>query len=336
MNSPEFKKPKKKILVTGAAGFIGSRLAQMLHQMGLLVMPMDHLDKTGNKPHIPGWIQSECQSPTQLESLAEDPQTKIEGIFHLGACSDTTETDWNYLLENNVNFSKRLWELAIQNECPFIYASSAATYGDGGKGYSDQEDQMSELKPLNLYGQSKLDFDLWALDQEKSGTAPKAWSGFKFFNVYGFGEHHKGHMASMVHKAFYQIKEKGEVKLFKSHREDIKDGHQSRDFISVEDVCDVLLYAFQKPISRGIYNLGTGRARSFLDLVEAVFKEMDREPQIIWVEKPPEIRKQYQYFTQAEMGKLRKEGYSKPFTRLEEGVATAVSRLQEFEFQKVQ
>jgi ADP-L-glycero-D-manno-heptose 6-epimerase len=208
-----------------------------------------------------------------------------------------------------------------------IYASSAATYGDGAQGYDDDESKLGLLKPLNLYGESKHKFDLWALEQEKRGVQPPHWAGFKFFNVYGFGERHKGRMASVVLHSSTQIKSQGFVRLFKSHREGIADGHQKRDFVYVGDVISVLHFALDQPISRGIFNLGTGQARTFLDLTRAVFKAMHREEKIDFVDTPVEIRDKYQYFTEARMQKLKSAGYTQPFTSLEEGVKAYLERL---------
>jgi ADP-L-glycero-D-manno-heptose 6-epimerase len=246
----------------------------------------------------------------------------------MGACTDTTELDVAYLKKVNIDYSKSLWTHASQHNVTFVYASSAATYGGGELGYVDDENQMSKLKPLNPYGESKLLFDLWALDQEKQGVKPPAWAGFKFFNVYGFGERHKNKMASVIVHAFDQIRQKGSVKLFKSHKAGIADGHQQRDFVYVQDVVKVLEFARTKPITRGIYNLGSGKARTFLDLVRATFHAVGKPENIDFIDTPLELRERYQYFTEAEMAKLKAQGYATPFTPLEEGVTEYVARLQ--------
>jgi ADP-L-glycero-D-manno-heptose 6-epimerase len=227
----------------------------------------------------------------------------------------------------NVDYSKALWSWCAAAGAPLVYASSAATYGGGELGFDDDEPTMPRLKPLNPYGESKLEFDLWALAEEKAGRRPPAWAGFKFFNVYGFGERHKGKMASVALHAFDQIDSKGHATLFRSHKPGVPDGHQKRDFIAVEDVVDALFFALEKPVERGIYNLGTGTARTFLDLVNAVFAGLGRAPDIRWVDTPESIRDKYQYFTEARMDRLRAQGWKRPPTSLEDGVAAYVKRL---------
>ena len=217
-------------------------------------------------------------------------------------------------------------ELCKKIEIPFIYASSAATYGSGAYGYQDDERFIPCLQPLNAYGDSKQKFDLWALEQEKLGQVPSSWVGFKFFNVYGFGERHKGFMSSVVLHAFEEIQSQGKVTLFKSHRPDVAHGDQKRDFVFVDDVVKVLHFAIEKPIRRGIFNLGTGKARAFLDLAKAVFKALDLPEKIQFQDTPLEIRQKYQYFTQATMDRLREEGFIDPFTTLESGVEQSVQR----------
>lgn len=209
----------------------------------------------------------------------------------------------------------------------FVYASSAATYGDGSLGYDDDESAIAALRPLNPYGVSKQRFDLFVLEEESKGVAPPAWAGFKFFNVYGFGERHKRRMASVVLQAFDQIRERRSVRLFRSHREGIADGHQTRDFIHVADVVDVLHFALERPLARGIYNLGTGRGRTFLDLALATFVALGVPPRIEFIDTPEDLRGRYQYFTEARMAKLRTAGWTRPFTSLEDGVRECVERL---------
>ena len=235
----------------------------------------------------------------------------------------------DYLKKVNLEYTQNLWNLASKYSIPFVYASSAATYGAGEEGYDDNELTMHRLEPLNPYGESKLQFDLWALVEEKKANHPPVWSGFKFFNVYGFGERHKGKMSSVVLQGFDQIEAKGMLKLFKSHKTGIADGEQRRDFIYVEDVVKVLWFALTKPLKRGIFNLGSGKARTFLDLATATFHALGKNPKIEFIDTPIEIRDRYQYFTEANMAKLRAEGFTEPFTSLEEGVKQTVLKLKE-------
>jgi ADP-L-glycero-D-manno-heptose 6-epimerase len=246
----------------------------------------------------------------------------------MGASSDTTEMRVDFLRRVNVDYSKQLWDLCREFQIPFIYASSAATYGGGEEGYADDEATMARLKPLNPYGQSKLDFDLWVLQQSKAGHEPPAWSGFKFFNVYGFGERHKGRQSSVVLQGFDQILSTGKLKLFKSHKPGVADGEQKRDFIFVDDVIDAMMFALERPIRRGIFNLGTGKARSFLDLARATFQALGMSPKIEFIDTPVEIRDRYQYFTEAPMQKLREAGYAREFTSLEDGVRETIRELR--------
>jgi ADP-L-glycero-D-manno-heptose 6-epimerase len=249
---------------------------------------------------------------------------KLAGIVHLGACTDTTETDEALFARDNVEYSQRLWSYATQRQIPFVYASSAATYGDGSLGYDEDETLIPKLAPLNAYGRSKQAFDRWVLLQK---TAPPAWSGWKFFNVYGYGERHKGHMASVVLHAFDQRRAGGPIQLFRSHRAGIADGHQARDFIDVADVVSVLMFALTKPVARGIRNLGTGTARTYLDLARGVCRALEKSEKIEFVDTPIEIRDKYQYFTQARMTRLRDEGYREPFVTLEAGIDAYVGAL---------
>jgi ADP-L-glycero-D-manno-heptose 6-epimerase len=319
------------IVITGAAGFIGFQTAKHLLALGNSVILVDTLSFFDQRPeHVE--IQNHKKVIARLsplELIAKKSAidfAKVDGIIHLGACSDTTEMRIDYLNEVNVEYSKALWNIATEYQIPFVYASSAATYGAGECGYDDDESKMSELKPLNPYGNSKLQFDLWVMAQEKAGNTPPLWSGFKFFNVYGFGERHKTKMASVVFQGFEQIRAHGELKLFKSHKTGIADGEQKRDFVYIGDVVDVLLFAL-KEIKRGIFNLGSGKARSFLDLAKATFKAMGKEPAIVFIDTPIEIRDRYQYFTEATMSKLKNAGYKREFTSLEEGVQKTISDL---------
>ena len=310
------------IIVTGAAGFIGSNLITGLNAEGyrdlVLVDDFSRPDRTRNyegksysaqveRREFPGWLR--------------DNHHQVQMLLHLGARTDTTEFDWEVFLELNVNYSRELFKLCVEFGLPLIYASSAATYGLGEHGYVDSHDIVSDLEPLNPYGRSKNDFDAWALAQEQK---PFFWAGLKFFNVYGPNEYHKGRMASVVYHAYNQIAETGSMKLFRSHHPDFGDGEQSRDFIYVKDVVDVIIFLMEKRPESGLYNLGTGEARSFLDLVTTTFLAMDTEPSISFIDTPEDIRDKYQYFTQAEMQKLRLAGYKHPFIKLEEGVGQYV------------
>lgn len=241
----------------------------------------------------------------------------IEFVFHIGARTDTTEFDKSIFDTLNVNYSKAIWQKCIDYQIPLVYASSAATYGLGELGYKDNETLIPQLKPLNPYGDSKNEFDIWALGQEKK---PFFWAGLKFFNVYGPNEYHKGRMASVIFHAFNQIKSTGKMKLFRSHNPDFTDGGQMRDFVYVKDVVEVCMFLMHHRKNSGIYNLGSGKARTFLDLVNNTFYAMHLEPNINFIDTPADIRDKYQYFTEANMSKLQSIGYNKPFYSLEEGV----------------
>jgi ADP-L-glycero-D-manno-heptose 6-epimerase len=252
-------------------------------------------------------------------SWLRENESQVQFIFHLGARTDTTEHDVELLNRLNLDYSKEIWKLCVEFGLPLVYASSAATYGSGELGYVDSHDVVSQLEPLNPYGQSKNDFDKWALAQEKK---PYFWAGFKFFNVYGPNEFHKARMASVVLHTFRQVQATGGMKLFRSHREDYQDGHQTRDFVHVEDVCSVLLHFMHHriPAHSGLYNLGSSQGRTFLDLAQATFTAMGKEPNISFIDTPEDIRDTYQYFTEADLTKLRANGYTEPFRSLEEGI----------------
>ncbi len=322
---------KNLVLVTGAAGFIGSRVAESCREQGLAVLAVDQegffQDRT---EHLPYLKPERIVDMDRLFDVLNNGEFKgkIASIIHMGACTDTTELDEAYLKRVNIEYSQKLWTFAAQEKIPFVYASSAATYGDGAQGYTDDESQISKLKPLNPYGESKRLFDIWALEQEKQGHTPPVWAGFKFFNVYGFGERHKGKMASVVMHSFDQISAGKEVRLFKSHRAGIADGEQMRDFVFVDDVVEVLQFARKGGIKRGIFNLGSGKARSFHDLARATFRALGKPEQIQFIDMPMELRERYQYFTEAQMSRLKTAGYTKPFTSLEDGVAKYVARLK--------
>jgi ADP-L-glycero-D-manno-heptose 6-epimerase len=319
-------------LVTGAAGFIGARMIERLNELGTPVVSVDDLGAFCSRPEHQGLNFGTQVDFRDLWSwLAAHPKLQFGACIHLGACSSTTELNVNFLRQVNVEYSQRIWKFCTERSVPLAYASSAATYGGGEQGYQDDESKMTSLHPLNPYGESKRLFDVWALEEEKQGRHPPCWSGHKFFNVYGFGERHKGGQASVVLHAFDQIQAAGKVRLFKSHKDTIADGHQKRDFIFVGDVIDILMYSIQKPIGRGIYNVGTGQARTFLDLVRAVFLATQTPEQIEFIDTPEAIRERYQYFTQATTERLRATGYSKPFTSLEEGVQRTVAQLEAFE-----
>jgi ADP-L-glycero-D-manno-heptose 6-epimerase len=315
------------ILVTGAAGFIGARFVESCNLREIPVLSVDQLNYFAERPEHRGLDFGTRIGMDDLADWLKAHSPNLNSIIHLGACSDTTQMDRDYLKRVNIDYSKMLWELATRHRIPFYYASSAATYGAGEKGYDDDEKLLGELQPLNPYGESKKVFDLWALDQERAGKTPPTWAGFKFFNVYGFGERHKGKMASVALHSFDQIRAAGQVRLFRSHRDGIPDGHQKRDFIAVEDVIDVLHFARTRPIRRGIFNLGTGQARTFLDLAKAVFAALGAPEKIEYFDMPAQIRDQYQYFTEARMERLRREGYIQPFSSLEDGVRKYVGRL---------
>jgi len=306
------------IVVTGAAGFIGSCLVGRLNSEGYtnLIIVDDFSSEEKNR-NLLG--KTFIQSVERKDFLGwfDANHNIIDFVFHLGARTDTTEFDRNIFDELNLNYTKRIWELCTQYLIPLVYASSAATYGLGEHGYSDSHHLVEKLKPLNPYGESKNDFDKWALAQSKQ---PPFWAGLKFFNVYGPNEYHKGRMASVIIHAYNQIKQSGKVKLFRSHHPDYKDGEQLRDFIYVKDVVDVCLFHMLKRKGSGLYNLGTGQARTFLDLASNTFRAMDKEPVIEFIDTPADIRDKYQYFTEADMSKFRSLGYYRPFFTLEEGI----------------
>lgn len=318
------------VLVTGAAGFIGARFVESCNRRGSPVISVDELRFFSERPeHALLDFGTRVDRDELFTWLEAHPQIRISAAVHMGACSDTMQTDVEFLKRVNVEYSQKLWHFCTERKIPFVYASSAATYGDGSQGYDDDESRISELKPLNEYGRSKQIFDTWALAQDRQGHAPPAWSGWKFFNVYGFGERHKGRMASVILHSYDQIAKTGRARLFKSHRPGIADGEQKRDFVAVEDVVEVLRFALEKPIRRGIFNLGTGQAQTFLDLVHAVFASQGKTSVIDFIDTPLEIRDKYQYFTEARMEKLRSQGYTRPFMNLREGTRIYLSRLSQ-------
>jgi ADP-L-glycero-D-manno-heptose 6-epimerase len=312
------------IIVTGAAGFIGSALVgELLRQGWQDIVAVDDFSRADKEPNLAGKTLSAKVDRKDFFTWLDANEKLVQFIFHLGARTDTTEFNTAIFDELNLHYSQRMWEACVKYGIPLVYASSAATYGDGDLGYSDQDDTLPyQLKPLNPYGDSKNDFDKWALAQAEK---PYFWAGLKFFNVYGPNEYHKGRMASVVFHAFNQITATGGMKLFRSHRPDYKDGEQLRDFVYVKDVCNVCLFLMEHRTHSGLYNLGSGRARTFLDLVRATFSAMGKEEHISFVDTPADIRDKYQYFTEADMRKLQGIGYTTPFTALEDGVRDYVS-----------
>ncbi len=310
------------ILITGGAGFIGSALVWGFNQGGHRdIVVLDRLGLGDKWKNLSKRQISYAVPKDQFHSWLEvDQHPPIQAVFHLGACSSTTERDADYLMDNNVLFTKRLWDYCTTQRIPFFYASSAATYGAEEECFLDDHSRIEGLRAINKYGWSKQLFDAWAIRQQKT---PPHWYGFKFFNVYGPQEYHKGPQASVVHHAFPQVRDTGRLRLFKSYRPDIEHGHQRRDFVYVKDVVNVLLHFYQhhKQIPSGVYNLGSGEARSFADLGRAVFSALEKPAEFEWVEMPEGLKKQYQYFTQADLTKLRQTaGYKEPFHTLEAGI----------------
>lgn len=308
----------KVIAITGAAGFIGSQMAEFLNSSGFsnLVLVDDFAKKEKIENHK-DLIFSCKVHRDQFENWLKTHPKKVSFIIHLGARTDTTEKNYEILKELNLDYTKWIWEYCSENKIPLIYASSAATYGDGAFGYKADHRLPGKLKPLNPYGISKNEFDIWALDQKHE---PPFWAGLKFFNVYGPNENHKGRMASVIFHAYQQILSKKTVNLFRSHHPDYEDGAQQRDFIYVKDVIKVIHWMMTHKIKSGLYNLGSGNARTFNDLVKAVFHTLNLPVKIKYIDTPSDIREKYQYFTEADMKKLRNQGYSEPFFSLEEGV----------------
>ncbi|HXB31316.1 MAG TPA: ADP-glyceromanno-heptose 6-epimerase [Puia sp.] len=315
------------IVVTGAAGFIGSCFTGFLNEKGyehlILVDEFSRLDKVNNLKEKKFSHQIERDD---LFQWLETHKPEIGFFFHLGARTDTTEFDYAVHERLNLEYSQRVWDYCMIKQIPLVYASSAATYGSGSLGYSDDHKLPFQLEPLNAYGISKNEFDKWAILQQ---SHPPFWAGLKFFNVYGPNEYHKGRMASVIWHAYNQIQQSGVVKLFKSHRPDFKDGQQLRDFIYVKDilkVCYWFMENYENNPGSGLYNLGTGKARTFEDLVRATFHGAGQPVKIHYIDMPEDIRDKYQYFTEAGMKKLKTAGYSEPFYTLEEGVTDYVSK----------
>ncbi len=312
------------IIVTGAAGFIGSCLIARLNQDNFNnIIAVDDFSNEIKNKNLDGKNIFQRVHRDNLSQWIEQNQKEIEFVFHLGARTDTTEFDRELLKRLNTEYSKMIWEKCVRYQIPLVYASSAATYGGGELGYEDRTDIIPSLMPLNPYGESKNEFDKWVLGQSES---PFFWAGLKFFNVYGPNEYHKGRMASVIFHSFNQIKSSGRMKLFRSHRPDYKDGEQMRDFVYVKDVTSVCLFLMRHRKDSGIYNLGSGKARTFLDLTRAVFAAMNVKEDIEFVDTPADIRDKYQYFTEATMQKLKNIGYREEFHSLEAGVRDYVGR----------
>ncbi|MFN4146697.1 MAG: ADP-glyceromanno-heptose 6-epimerase [Runella sp.] len=312
------------IIVTGAAGFIGSCLIKKLNEENFnFIIAVDDFSKLDKLQNLADKKIQERVERTAFFDWLDQNYYEVEFIFHIGARTDTTEFDHTVFDELNLHYSQRIWQKCIQYQIPLVYASSAATYGLGELGYDDNELLIPQLKPLNPYGQSKNDFDIWALQQERK---PFFWAGLKFFNVYGPNEYHKGRMASVIFHAYHQIKKTGQMRLFRSHHPDFKDGEQMRDFVYVKDVVEVCSFLMHHRRNSGIYNLGSGKARTFLDLTRCTFEAMGLQPNIDFIDTPLDIRDKYQYYTQANMNKLRSVGYSRPFYSLEEGVKDYVTQ----------
>ncbi len=306
------------IVVTGAAGFIGSCLVSQLNQIGISdLILVDDFSTTEKNKNLEGKEFIKKIDRSEFFSWLESTRPNIDFMYHIGARTDTTEFNKAIFDELNVSYSQKIWNYCTAKSIPLVYASSAATYGLGEFGYDDNHALIPNLVPLNPYGESKNDFDKWVLSQINQ---PPFWAGLKFFNVYGPNEFHKGRMASVIFHAFNQIQEKGKVKLFRSHNPNFKDGEQLRDFIYVKDLIDVCLFLKDKKPASGIYNLGSGNARSFLDLVKNTFQSLNKQVEIEFIDTPEDIRDKYQYFTKANMAKLREAGYTKEFSTLEKGV----------------
>lgn len=306
------------IVVTGAAGFIGSCMVGYLNEHGyenlIVVDEFDWEEKELNLLNKKFTARIERENFFEW-TAKENPAIKI--VFHLGARTDTTEFDYSVHQKLNVEYTQQMWKYCTEKNIPLVYASSAATYGNGELGYDDNHEVIDKLQPLNPYGVSKNEVDKWILQQK---TQPPFWAGLKFFNVYGPNEYHKGRMASVIFHSFNQIQNTGKVKLFKSHKPEYKDGEQLRDFVYVKDVVKVCYWLMQHHVPSGIYNLGTGKARTFKDLVNATFGGLDLEPNIEYIDTPVDIRDKYQYFTEANMSKLKSVGYADEFYSLEKGV----------------
>lgn len=314
------------IVITGAAGFIGSALAAHLNALRFYdLVLVDDFSRADKAPNTADLRHTARVERTEFFTWLDANESQVQFIFHLGARTDTTEQSTAIFDELNLHYSQAVWNRCVAYGLPLVYASSAATYGGGEHGYRDEHALVDQLHPLNPYGVSKNDFDKWALAQER---APYFWAGLKFFNVFGPNEYHKGRMASVVFHTFNKVKETGAMQLFRSHRADFADGHQSRDFVYVKDVASVCTWLMhhRRPSSNGLYNLGSGKARTFLDLARATFASMGKPEAISFIDTPADIRDTYQYFTEADLTKLRSIGYDCPFYTLENAVDDYVKR----------
>lgn len=306
------------IIVTGAAGFIGSCLIGRLNKENFnAIVAVDKIDALEKNKNLAGKKILKKVDRDNFISWFDHNFEEVEFIFHIGAITDTAEFDKELLWKFNTDFTKKIWRKCVSYQVPLVYASSAATYGLGELGYEDQEKLVADLQPLNPYGESKNEFDKWALKQKKK---PLFWAGLKFFNVFGPNEYHKDRMASVVMHAFNQIQKTQQMKLFRSHNPDFKDGEQMRDFIYIKDLLEACIFLMHHRKNSGIYNLGSGKARSFLDLTKAVFKALNIPEEISFIDTPEDIRDKYQYLTEADMSKLRSIGFDHKFHSLEEGV----------------
>ncbi len=310
------------IIVTGAAGFIGSCLIKKLNSENFnAIIAVDKFDDDKKNKNLEGATLLQKVDRDGFMGWLDEHNENVEFLFHIGARTDTAEFNMDLLHRLNTHYTKDIWKRCIQYQIPLVYASSAATYGLGEAGYDDNESTLDQLKPLNPYGLSKQEFDIWAVAQSDK---PFFWAGLKFFNVYGPNEYHKGRMASVIYHAFNQITATEKMKLFRSHNAAYKDGEQMRDFVYVRDVVEVCYFLMHHRKNSGIYNLGSGQARTFIDLTKGVFKALDKKENIEFIDTPIDIRDKYQYFTEAKMDKLKNIGYTKPFYTLEEGVADYV------------
>ncbi len=311
------------ILITGACGFIGSALASALNRMGDTELVLcDHFGEQEKWQNLLGVSFRRCIHPDQLFDFLGNAENarQLSAIAHLGACSDTTQTDMDYLFENNVNFSIRLCQWALENDVRFVYASSAATYGDGSQGFSDADAVTPQLRPLNKYGFSKWLFDMWVLQNNHQNHI----AGLRYFNVFGPNEYHKGAMASVVFRSFPQALSDGRVRLFESHRSDVAHGEQARDFIYIDEIIDITRFVLQNRQANGIFNAGTGRAHTFNELAHGIFDGLVKKPVIEYFPMPEELQGRYQYFTRADMSRLHQAGYTPTPDRFQEFVARYV------------
>lgn len=315
------------IIVTGGAGFIGSCIVRTLNDAGINdIVIVDHIGSTEKWMNLRNKKYRTYINKNRLREILPKMWGGVEAVIHMGACSSTTERDFDYLYDNNFDFTRFLWNYCAEKQIPFIYASSAATYGDGTMGFDDAGD-IDKLRPLNGYGYSKQLFDQWVKHSAK--VFPSQHVGLKFFNVYGPNEYYKGSMASMVFHGYGQIRQDGEIRLFKSCRTEYADGGQLRDFVYVKDVCKVIMWLLRHPEVSGLFNVGTGKAQSFSELAEAVFAAMKRKPNIIYIDMPEHLKEKYQYYTQAEIASLRSAGYDGSFCDLRSGIEDYVQNYLE-------